>query len=487
MWRDISTEGHFNIGLSLLPFRTYIRGETVRQVHFDCGEISSWYKPGEPDTTRVIDFLLAQECFYLQKVFMRAAFESESTFSKFVFLTGRDTITELEIDCKDREVAAMLVLDAVLRYYPNLERCACKTHRDWPVDRTGLFENVKPHQHLQQLAIHLSGYRPLPIDRIVQYMPKLRRISSTSLICEDVDPILQHIMASCPDIEHINLGGTLEQSSSRMISTRISPRQGLRSLYICHRRRWRGIGLIHVMERYHHTLESLSIFGDLGLHPHVMARLASLSFPRLDTLILAMTDGGSEAVDYNINMAAFLRQSTRLRHLHLAKSSANDIVFLNGLQQLCSLRQLVIDDCTFVTDTALMQLLSHQPHLTDLTLKHTAAVTDDVLERIGTNCTALKTLHIDSPVITIYGLKRWMDTRGNGSCHRLESLEVYCSAKDHEEMLESILDRMSDYAIQWQFGTLPQQDRQCYQIVFTHQTWLAKRLHLFQSLYKEVN
>lgn len=70
MWRDISTEGHFNIGLSLLPFRTYIRGETVRQVHFDCGEISSWYKPGEPDTTRVIDFLLAQECFHLQKGMM---------------------------------------------------------------------------------------------------------------------------------------------------------------------------------------------------------------------------------------------------------------------------------------------------------------------------------------------------------------------------------------------------------------------------------
>lgn len=418
---------------------------------------------------------------------MRAAFESESTFSKFVFLTGRDTITELEIDCKDREIAAMRVLDAVLRYYPNLQRCACKTHRDWPVDRAGLFENVKPHQHLQELVIHLSGYRPLPIDRIVQYMPKLRRITSTSLICEDVDPILQHIMASCPDIEHINLGGTLEQNPSRMIKSSTSAQKGLKSLYICHRRRWRGIGLIHVMDRYHHTLESLSIFGDLGLHPLVMARLAALSFPRLDTLILAMTDGGSEAVDYNINMAAFLRQSTRLRHLHLAKSSANNIVFLNGLQQLSSLQQLIIDNCTFLTDTALMQLLSHQPHLTDLILKHTAAVTDDVFESIAANCTALRILHVHSPVSTIHGLKRWMDTRAIGSCQQLESLEVYCSAKDHEEMLESVLDRMGDYAKQWQFGTLPQQDRQCYQIVFTHHTWLAKRLQLIQSLYKEVN
>ncbi|KAI9321368.1 hypothetical protein BX666DRAFT_2023509 [Dichotomocladium elegans] len=483
MWREITTEDHFNIGLGLLPYRASIQSDAVHELHFDCSEISSWYKPGEPDTTRVIDFLLAQECFQLQKVFMRAAFESEDTFSKFVFLTGRATITDLELDCKDCEIAAMLVLDAVLHHYPRLVRCALKTHRDWPANRTRLFKDLQPHQHLRDLKIHLSGYRPLPVDIIIQYTPKLQHITSASLVCEDVDPTLRLLITSCPEIQTIHLGGALEQSWRSPALRSVHP-PGLRSLYICHRRHWRGSGLVNVMERHHSTLEVFSVLGDLGLHQQVVASMASLDFARLHTFLLDMSDGAAETLDYNVNMSEFLRRSRCLRHVTLIKASADDTVLLDGLRLLPSLEELVLNDCKYLTEQAMLQFFSGQQNrqrLSHLVLKNTAALTDDVFEEIGRSCTGLKSLTIhNNKTCTLSGLRRFMCVHTT----RLLSLEVNCSTKNDEDQLESVLDQMDAHAERWQFGYRPQ-NRQCYQVVFTHLTWWPKRDQLIHALYKE--
>ncbi|KAI8146941.1 hypothetical protein BJV82DRAFT_665045 [Fennellomyces sp. T-0311] len=474
LWRSISFDNCESVTTrNLLPYcqQKYVQSTYVRELH-----ISNAFGKRLSD---IFTFANEQEWKDIEKVTLKHA-RLNLSVPKFLD-TISSRLTSLELKFIWWDFSRELLPDSLLKSCPQLVSLHYSTtlHDD-------LWDNYKyidqPHEHLIDLAISIRqrSWHGYMMHRLLQSLPKLRRLSIVPDKQEDPEPILATISQSCPDLECFNL---VSRISDLRTSGPVPMTDGvLRELVVDDvKDTWYAYANAlndAFIAKYCKTLECLDISGYWFVGPTAMKNLAPFSFPGLNMLYLSDNQGQPQPEKVTRHLCAFLRHTPELIYADFkAINSVTDAV-LRTLRAHANLEILCLDRCREISSIGLGALVKSNNYLVELKLHNIDGFTDDIFGMIAKELPSLRVLDIVAcQNISLAGLDTFLNNLENSEPrqNKLRKLVVeYVKPErgiDVDWAIELLLSRLNKYVIQWRFARPSPPKRESKYEEITDQQW----------------